>query len=76
MNELELVVLKRDIPEHGLARGDVGTVVHVYADGAACVFRRKPATDSGPSRPPVPEQAGHPFRACRPAIPADAGHPC
>jgi hypothetical protein len=35
MNELELVVLKRDIPEHGLARGDVGTVVHVYDNGAA-----------------------------------------
>jgi hypothetical protein len=35
MNELELVVLKRDIPEHGLARGDVGTVVHVYDDGVA-----------------------------------------
>jgi hypothetical protein len=35
MNELELVVLKRDIPEHGLTRGDVGTVVHVYGHGAA-----------------------------------------
>jgi hypothetical protein len=35
MKELELVVLKRDIPEHGLARGDVGTVVHVYDNGAA-----------------------------------------
>lgn len=35
MNELELVVLERDIPEHGLARGDVGTVVHVYSGGPA-----------------------------------------
>jgi hypothetical protein len=33
MNELDLVVLKRDIPEHGLARGDVGTIVHVYSTG-------------------------------------------
>ncbi|MGQ0815827.1 MAG: hypothetical protein ACT4O1_15460 [Gemmatimonadota bacterium] len=24
-----------------------------------CVFRPKPATDSGPFRPPIPEQAGH-----------------
>lgn len=34
MNELELVALKRDIPEHGLVRGHVGTVVHIYDDGA------------------------------------------
>ena len=27
-----------------------------------CVFRRKPATDSGPFRPPIPEQSGHRFR--------------
>lgn len=35
MKELELVVLKRDIPEHGLTCGDVGTIVHVYEDGEA-----------------------------------------
>jgi len=28
--ELEAVVLARDIPEHGLRRGDLGAVVHVY----------------------------------------------
>jgi hypothetical protein len=28
----------------------------------SCVFRRIPATDSDPSRPPIPEQVGHPFR--------------
>jgi hypothetical protein len=33
--ELELVVLTRDIPEHGLEKGDVGTVVHRYATGPA-----------------------------------------
>ena len=27
--------LKEDLPEHGLQRGDVGTVVFVYDEGAA-----------------------------------------
>jgi hypothetical protein len=27
-----------------------------------CVIRAKPATDSDGSRPPIPTQAGHPFR--------------
>ncbi|MBI2940689.1 MAG: DUF4926 domain-containing protein [Chloroflexi bacterium] len=35
MRELDTVVLTRDIPEHGLKQGDIGTVVHVYRDGAA-----------------------------------------
>jgi Domain of unknown function (DUF4926) len=35
IRELETVVLARDIPEHGLAKGDVGAVVHCYADGDA-----------------------------------------
>lgn len=35
MKEHEWVVLKRDIPAHGLAEGDVGTIVHVYTDGKA-----------------------------------------
>jgi len=30
--EHDRVVLKRAIPESGLEAGDVGTVVHVYAD--------------------------------------------
>lgn len=33
--ELETVVLTRDLPEHGLVKGDVGAVVHRYADGEA-----------------------------------------
>jgi hypothetical protein len=33
--ELELVALARNVPEHGLQAGDVGTVVHRYEDGAA-----------------------------------------
>ena len=32
---LDTVVLTRDIPDHGLKRGDVGAVVHCYADGEA-----------------------------------------
>ena len=31
---LDTVVLSRDLPEHGLRAGDVGTVVEVYADAA------------------------------------------
>lgn len=35
MDELDLVVLTRDLPEHALRAGDVGAVVHAYADGKA-----------------------------------------
>ncbi len=35
IEELEIVVLTRDIPEHALSRGDMGAVVHSYKDGAA-----------------------------------------
>lgn len=30
---LEIVVLERDLPEHGLRRGDLGTVVEHYPPG-------------------------------------------
>lgn len=33
IHELDPIVLTRDVPEHGLERGDVGAVVHVYAAG-------------------------------------------
>ena len=33
--ELDLVVLARDIGEHGLKRGDVGCAVHCYPNGEA-----------------------------------------
>jgi hypothetical protein len=33
--ELDLAVLRRSLPEHGLRAGDVGTVVHAYRDDAA-----------------------------------------
>lgn len=35
MRELDLVVLQRDIDEHGLKRGDVGTIVHCYSGSEA-----------------------------------------
>lgn len=33
--ELECVVLARDLPEHGLRTGDLGTIVHLYSAEAA-----------------------------------------
>jgi hypothetical protein len=35
MRDLELAALTRDIAEHGLHQGDVGTIVHVHRGGAA-----------------------------------------
>ena len=35
IREHERAVLTRDFSEQGLKSGDVGTVVHVYRDGAA-----------------------------------------
>ncbi len=34
IRELDNVILDCDLPEHGLARGDVGTVVLVHEGGA------------------------------------------
>jgi len=37
--ELDTVVLDRDLPEHSLRRGDLGAVVHVYKpDGLEVEF--------------------------------------
>ena len=35
IEDLDTIRLARDFPEHGLKSGDLGTVVHVYADGKA-----------------------------------------
>jgi hypothetical protein len=35
IRELDSVVLTRDLAEHDLREGDVGAVVHRYADGTA-----------------------------------------
>jgi hypothetical protein len=34
--ELDMVVLKHDVAEHRLQKGDIGTVVHLYSSGKAC----------------------------------------
>lgn len=34
ISELDTVVLKADLPHHGLKKGDVGAVVEVYAPDA------------------------------------------
>jgi hypothetical protein len=34
MNELDMVALATDLPEHGLAKGDIGTIVMTHANGA------------------------------------------
>ena len=34
LRELETVVLQRDLPEHGLKKGDLGTVVMLQKSGA------------------------------------------
>jgi Domain of unknown function (DUF4926) len=36
--EHEVVVLRRDLPDHGLVKGDVGAVVHVYQSGYEVEF--------------------------------------
>jgi hypothetical protein len=35
IQELETVILDRDVPEQKLRKGDLGTVVFVHGDGAA-----------------------------------------
>ena len=34
LQKVDIVVLKEDLPSHGLKRGDLGTVVEVYASDA------------------------------------------
>jgi hypothetical protein len=35
VEEFSLVVLRRDLPDHGLTAGEVGTIVLAYSDGEA-----------------------------------------
>ncbi len=35
IRELDTVVLTHDVAQHGLKKGDVGGVIHCYADGEA-----------------------------------------
>lgn len=40
-NNLDTVVLRRDLPEHGLRQGDIGAVVQIYEpDGIEVEFVR------------------------------------
>jgi hypothetical protein len=34
--EHDCVVLKANFPGNGLLAGDVGTIIHIHADGVAC----------------------------------------
>jgi hypothetical protein len=36
INELDTVVLSHDVEAYGLKQGDIGAVVHVYKNEAAC----------------------------------------
>jgi hypothetical protein len=36
IEELGMVALVQDAPDHGLKKGDVGTVVHLYPSGDHC----------------------------------------
>jgi len=54
--QLDPVVLRRDLPEHGLRAGDLGAVVEIYGEqGLEVEFVRRPARPrrSSPSRPPT-----------------------
>jgi Domain of unknown function (DUF4926) len=41
ISELDMVVLTRDLSEHGLQKGDVGIIVHVYNGGAKLIERAR-----------------------------------
>jgi hypothetical protein len=40
-----------------------------------CVFRRNPATRSGPIRPLIPVHSGHPIRSIPATDSGQSGHP-
>jgi len=54
------MVLRRRVESLIDFQGKVAQVVKVV--GFECVFRTKPATDSGRKRPLIPIDSGHPFR--------------
>jgi len=61
-NELDTTVLTRELPDHGLVRGDIGAIVYrspdgrafdvefVTADGRTVTVERLAATDIRPMR--------------------------
>lgn len=40
--ELDTVILKHELPAHGLRAGDIGAVVGVYPDGLQVELSRRP----------------------------------
>jgi len=61
----ELAASDRLLARHPNAQAWLMQVGSRYArrvGTSSCARRTKPATCSGPSRPPIPEHAGHPFR--------------
>ena len=68
IRELETVVLTRDLSDYGLNRGDIGTVVHLYKDGAA--FEAEFVTGKGSTLAVVTLESGD----VRPMHPNDILH--
>ena len=68
MAELDIVVLKQDLPEEGLQAGDVGCVVMVYEDGKAYEVEFTTLTGKTVSVVTVPASA------IRPAEATDVAH--
>lgn len=68
INEYDRVVFTMDMPENHLAAGDVGTVVHVYKDGAA--FEVEVFTLDGQTFDVVTVEAAQ----VRPVTPRDVQH--
>lgn len=67
-NELEPIVLTKDLPDHGLKAGDVGTVVLVHRGGAGyevefCALNGETilvtSLEAGDLRPAGPQEVPH-----------------
>ena len=61
-NDLEIVALRRDCAENGLLAGDTGTIVHVYADGAAYEIEFTALDGNTLAIPTLPADAVRPVR--------------
>ncbi len=68
ISELDIVVLRKDLPDAGLQAGDVGTVVMSYDDGKA--FEVEFATLTGRTISVLTLEAG----AVRSVEPTDVSH--
>jgi hypothetical protein len=68
IKELESMVLTTDLPEHGLAKGDIGTVLLVHDGGRGCTVEFMTLTGktiavvtllSGQIRPIAEDEVAH-----------------